>query len=60
MTENVAAFHAGDDASINVEVRAAYGAGRYFDDGVARMFDAGIVNGFAANVAFPVPCKRFH
>ena len=55
MAEDVAAFHRGNDAAIDVQIGAADGAGGHLDDGVARMLDFRIRNFLAADVAFAVP-----
>ncbi|MNR20584.1 hypothetical protein D3C85_1374340 [compost metagenome] len=60
MAENVAAVHAGDDAVIEVEVRAADGGGGDLDDGVARIDDLGIGDRVHPNIVFAVPGQCAH
>jgi hypothetical protein len=43
-----------------VQVGTADRTGRNFDDSIARMFDFGIRNVVAANVAFTVPSQGLH
>src|SRR5437879_1265541 len=60
VTEHVPAFHLGDDAVENVQVRAAYGASRHLDDGVSPVLNRRIGNALAADVALAVPGQCFH
>jgi hypothetical protein len=43
-----------------MQVGAADGASRDFDDGIARVLDFGIGHGAAANVAFALPTQSPH
>ena len=60
MAEDVALFHRGHDAVEQMQVRAADGAGRHLDDGIASVLDLGIRHGLAANVVLAVPGQRLH
>ena len=50
----------GQEAVVDVEVRAADGRGRHADDGVALVFDLRIVDGFDPNIAGLVEHEGFH
>ena len=61
MAHDVAVLHAGHEAVVQVQVGAADGTGRHFDDGVAGVFYRRI--GYmvvAANVVLAVPAKGSH
>src|SRR5690606_28434856 len=61
VAHDVAVFHAGHEAVVEVQVRAADRAGTDLDDGVARIFDGRV--GYvvvAADIVLAVPAKRSH
>ena len=58
--EHVAVLHAGNDAVVDMQVGAADRAGRYLDDGIARMLDPRVRDAFASHVAFAVPGECSH
>src|SRR5690606_28835040 len=61
VAHDVAVFHAGHEAIVEVQVRAADRAGADLDDGVARIFDGGVrYVVVAADVVLAVPAKRSH
>ena len=60
MAQHVAAVHLRNDAVIDVNIRAADGAGRDLDHGVARILDHRIWNAFATDVALAVKGERLH
>jgi hypothetical protein len=60
VAHDVAVPHAGHEAVVQVQIGTADRARGHFDDGVARMLDAGIRNGVAADVLLAVPAQRFH
>jgi hypothetical protein len=60
VADHIAALHLRNDAVEDVEVGAAYGAGRHLDDGVARMLDFRVGDRFAADVVLAVPDEGFH
>jgi hypothetical protein len=60
VTDHVAFFHRGHDAIQKMQVGAADGASRDFDDGVPAMLDLGIGHRLAADIAFTVPGERSH
>jgi hypothetical protein len=55
VAEDVALFHRGHDAVEQMQVRAADGAGRDFDDGISPLLDLGVGNGVTSNVVLAVP-----
>jgi hypothetical protein len=60
MAHHVAAFHARDDAAVDMQIRAADRARRHLDDGVARVFDFRIGNFIATDIGFAMPSERLH
>ncbi len=60
VAHDVAAMHVGHDAIIEVEIRAADGAGRHFNDCVAAVLDFWIGDTLTANVVLSVPGECLH
>ena len=60
VAEHVARLHRRNVAVVEVQVGAADRRRSDPDDGVARVEDLGIVDGFAADVVLAVPGDRFH
>ena len=60
VAHDVACLHARHEVVVEVEIGAADGATRHFDDGVAPVLDDGIGNGIAADVRRAVPDECFH
>ena len=60
VAHDVAGQHAGNEVVEEMQVRAADGAARHLDDGVARILDLGIGDGVAADVFLAVPNEGSH
>ena len=60
VAQHVAALHAGNDAIVDVQVRAADRAAGDADDGVARILYRRIWHGLAPHVTFAMPGQRSH
>jgi hypothetical protein len=60
MTEHITAFHARNNAVVNVKIGATNRAGRDFFDRIAWVLDPGIRNRLAANVMLSMPGQSFH
>ena len=60
VAHDVARLHAGHEAVVEVQVRAADRAARHLDDGVAGVLDLRIGHRVVADVLFAVPAQRAH
>src|SRR5262249_22502909 len=60
MAENVAAFHPGDVAVVDVQIGAADGGERDAHDGIVRIQNARVGNRLHAHIIRAVPADRFH
>jgi hypothetical protein len=58
--DDIAFLHLGDHTIVDVQIRAADGAGRNLDDGITRMQDLGIAHRLVAHVAFAMRAQGFH
>ena len=60
VSHDVAGQHGRDEVMEQMKVRAADGAARHLDDGVARILDLGVGDGVAADVFLAVPNEGSH
>jgi hypothetical protein len=60
VAKDVAVLHAGHEAIEEVQVGAADGAARDFDDRIARMLDRRVGYAVAADILLAMPAKRSH
>jgi len=60
VADHVAALHCGDDAVVEMQIRAADRACRDLDDRVARLLDLRIGHAFAPHVMLAMPSDCFH
>jgi hypothetical protein len=60
VAKDIATLHPRDEAAVQVEVRAADGAGGHSDDRIAAILDLGVGDGLAADIATAVPSEGLH
>ena len=60
VAHHVAGLHVRHEAAHQMQVRAADGAARDLDDGVAAILDLRVGDGFAANIFLAVPAQCAH